>query len=196
MPYSVGKDPYLDKNTGVLRNLLGNMTTASLDETEADIASSEIAIIEQNKLQPANLDYAFYLSLHKQIFGAIYDWAGQLRTVEVSKGNTSFARVQYLQTNLQELFEELRQDNYLNGLAHDELINGLAYYYGELNVLHPFREGNGRTNRTFLSVLAASHGYHIAWDQMDPAENVAASIASYNGNEAPMQLLLRPLVVQ
>lgn len=196
MPYDTGKDPYLDQTAPVLRNLLSIKHSEELDEAEARLVSLKITKISTSRpLSATEFTVDFYLDLHKQLFGDIYDWAGQLRTVEISKGTTSFARVQYLEQNMRALFDELKNDRFLEGLSRRELVGKLAYYYGELNVLHPFREGNGRTSRTFLSLLAASHGYHIAWDQMSPSANIEASIASFAGDEAPMITMLDAIVV-
>ncbi len=192
MPYDVDRDPYIDGQTGVLRNLLGIKDEPKLELAEARIASIAITrVISKSHLVFANLTYDFFIGLHKQLFGTIYDWAGQLRIVEVSKGTTSFARAEYLEANLRELFRQLAADEYCRSDSKDEFAAKLAHYYGELNVLHPFREGNGRTIRTFLSLLADCHGYYIAWDQMSADENIQASIASYNGDEAAMQALLQ-----
>ena len=195
MPYDVGKDPYVDVSTGVLRNLLGVRNTEELELAEARIVSIAITkLVSRIHPVPTDLTFEFFLVIHKRLFGAIYDWAGQLRTVEVSKGTTSFARAEYLQVNLQALFQQLATDEYCASDSKEEFIEKLAYYYSELNVLHPFREGNGRTIRTFLSLLADCHGYYIAWGYMTAAENIQASIASYNGDEAPMRQLLLKIV--
>lgn len=194
-PYSVSNDPYIDDQTGVLRNKLGYATEEELDAAESDFASSEIAIIIQEMhRERQELTAELFLGLHKQIFGALYDWAGQLRTVEVSKGATSFARVEYLEANLRQLLEELLTDEYWQADSREQLVARLAYYYGELNVLHPFREGNGRTIRTFLSLMADGRNHYIAWDEMTGEENIQASIASYNGDDAPLVRLLSRIV--
>jgi len=196
MPYDIGNDPYTDKTTGVLSNLPGITDQQQLDAFEANTVYGEIAIIlEELAPHPTDLTPEFFLSLHQQLFGTLYDWAGQLRTVEVSKGTTSFARVQYLPANLREVFAELARDNYCQNMTPSELIARLAHYYSELNVLHPFREGNGRTIRTFLSLLAASLGYYIAWGDMSASENIAACVAAYGGDEAPLEAMLARLVV-
>lgn len=195
MPYNVDKDPYLDSSTGVLRNLLGITASDELDITEVRVTSIKMAdILATATPTPTDLTPEFFLKLHQQLFGTLYDWAGQLRTVEVSKGATSFARVQYLEANLREVFAELARDNYCQNMTPDELIARLAHYYSELNVLHPFREGNGRTIRTFLSLLAASLGYYIAWGDMSASENIAACVAAYGGDEAPLEAMLARLV--
>ena len=128
------------------------------------------------------------------MFEVIYDWAGKLRTVEVSKGTTSFARWEHLSTSLDALFEELKEDNYLMTTYFEEFVKLLAHYCGELIVIHPFREGNGRAIRTFLAMLAESIGWHIAWDEMDLQENIDASIAAYNEDEEPTRRMLTKFV--
>ena len=195
MPYDVDNDPYIDSATGILRNLLGVRTSQNLDEAEAGITAIEIAnltIADPPFYEDFNLEQL--KSIHRQLFGVIYDWAGELRTVEISKGTTSFARVEYLNSSLVSLFEQLKNDEYLMTTDFDEFISLLAHYYGELIVIHPFREGNGRVIRTFLAMLAESIGWHIAWDEMNAQENIDASIAAYNGDEKPLQLMLEKFV--
>jgi cell filamentation protein len=195
MPYDVDKDPYLDKDTGILRNLLGLTTQDALDDAEAQITYVEsIALVTNNSLRPEQFNTGLFKSIHRQLFKSIYDWAGELRSVELSKETTSFARFQYLETNLDDLFKRLTEEGYFVNLGHDTFIERFASYYGDLIVLHPFREGNGRATRTFLAMLAEVAGWHIAWDKMTPEENVAASIATYQGNEAPMADMIRKLV--
>jgi cell filamentation protein len=190
MPYEAGKDPYLDPVTGVLRNLLGITTQEALEGAEADITTVEIVALTGEDL-PILLDEYFNADLlrevHRQLFGGIYDWAGELRTVELSKGATSFARADHLAANLDRLMEELAADGVLRDLDRDAFMRRLAHYYAELIVLHPFREGNGRAIRTFLALLADNAGWFVAWDKMDPQANINASIAAYNGNEQPLQ---------
>ena len=191
MPHEVNVDPYIDASSGVLRNLLAIDDSRELERAEARIVSIAITKVGmQTHLKPTEQTLDFFLSLHKQLFNSIYAWAGQLRTVEISKGTTSFARAQYLQSSLQELFRQFAVDNQGVFSNKETLVEKLAYYYGELNVLHPFREGNGRTIRTFLSLVADRQGYYIAWDEMDAAENIQACIASYNGDESPLRRML------
>jgi cell filamentation protein len=195
VPYDVNKDPYLDSETGALFNKLGLKTAKELDDAEAKLTAIEItALTTQDIPFYEDCDVALFKSVHKRMFNDIYDWAGELRTVELSKGTTSFARVQHLAINLDSLFEQLAKDDYIATTDLDEFINKLARYYGDLIVLHPFREGNGRTIRTFMAMLAESIGWHIAWDEMDPQENIDASIAAYKGDEKPLREMLAKIV--
>jgi cell filamentation protein len=195
MPYDVDNDPYIDARTGIFRNLLNIRSESELEEAEAKLTALEItALTTQGSFHLEEFNLALFRSIHHQLFKELYDWAGEFRTVEISKGDTSFARVAYLQPNLEALFKQLKMDDYLMTTDLDEFAAQLAHYYGELIVLHPFREGNGRTIRTFLALLTDSIGWHIAWDEMDPTQNIAASIAAYNGNEEPLKQMLEKIV--
>jgi cell filamentation protein len=105
-----------------------------------------------------------------------HDWAGELRTIEISKGNTRFAFGPYLESLGQELFSRLKAERYLAGLDQKSFVERLAWFYSESNTLHPFREGNGRAIRTLLSLPAyQTAGVVIAWDRMSAQANVDAS---------------------
>ena len=195
MPYDVDEDPYVDKRTGIFRNLLGLGTQKELDSAEARITSVEIAaLINEGVPAPDEYNPDLLKSIHWQLFSALYKWAGQLRTVELTKGTTSFARMEHLNSNLEDTLTHLASEGHLLGLDFDEFVKRLAHYYGELVVIHPFREGNGRAIRTFLAMLAESIGWHIAWDEMNPEENVDASVAAYNGDDGPMVKMLSEFI--
>jgi cell filamentation protein len=195
MAYDVDKDPYLDKESGVLRNLLNIKTEQELEDAEARLTSVEITLLTSENVSPYDeFDVELFLSVHRQLFKEIYDWAGELRTIELSKGTTSFARAEHLAASLEDIIGNLKKDNYLVDFDFDDFIAKLAHYYADLIVLHPFREGNGRTIRTFLAMLAESIDWHIAWDEMNAQENIDASIAGYQGDEKPLRDMLAKLV--
>lgn len=195
MPYDVADDPYLDKETGILRNLLGIKTKYELAGAEARLTAVEITALMTEGIPPYNeFTKNLFLDVHKQIFKDIYNWAGKIRTVELSKDGTSFARVEHIDASLEGIFRNIEQDEFLVDLDFASFVDKIAHYYGELIVLHPFRDGNGRVIRTFLAMLANSTGWHIAWDEMNPPDNVNASIAAYNGDEVPMRILLENII--
>lgn len=195
MPYDVDTDPYLSEDTDILQNLLGIRRQDELDTAEAEITSVEISMLMiEEKPSTTDFNWDLLCIIHRRLFSEIYEWAGKPRVVEITKGTTSFARVQYLNDSAQDIFQHLAVDNYLQDLDFDAFIKQLAHYYADLNVLHPFREGNGRVIRTFIAMLAASLGYEVAWNSMDSQENIDACIAAYNGDEAPLQSMLRAIV--
>ena len=193
MPYDTNPDPYMDFETGVLRNLLSITSEEELENAEADITTAVIASIPIEHPM-GEFDLAHLQNIHWELFNTIYGWAGEIRTVEISKGNTRFANADMIEPAAQSLFRELHAENLLRDLTHDQYVQRLAHYYSEINVMHPFREGNGRTQRTFSSQLVAIVGYHFAWEQLDADENLRVCIAAYDGDEAPLAAMLNDLL--
>ncbi|MBR3233532.1 Fic family protein [Candidatus Saccharibacteria bacterium] len=168
-------DPYIDQETGVLRNRVGAKTWSGLQKTEADIIGiSQIALVNI----PRTNDLAELQAIHKALFGKIYDWAGQLRTVDIKKGSEEyFLSFAEFDTGTRYVFGELKEQNYLAGLEKEQFVERLAYFYEQLNYIHPFREGNGRTQRVFWSRVAKDAGYTIGWkdvvgDELDKASQI------------------------
>lgn len=195
MPYDTDPDPYMNFDAGVLRNLLDITSEEGLENAEADITAAVIASIPTEPPM-GEFDLAHLQNIHWELFNSIYDWAGEIRTVEISKGNTRFANADMIEPAAQSLFRELHAENLLRDLPHDQYIRRIAHYYSEINVLHPFREGNGRTQRTFFSQLVATAGYHFAWEQLDASENLRVCMTAYDGNEAPLAAMLNKLLEQ
>ena len=92
------------------------------------------------------------------------------------------------------IFRELHDEDCLRGLRRDAFAGRLACYLGEVNALHPFREGNGRAQRAFFAQLARSAGFTLAWQHLDAARNVEASAAIMRGDPEPMRKMLDALV--
>lgn len=89
----------------------------------------------------------------------------------------------------------LSEDGFLLGLKRESFVESLAHYYGELNVCHPFREGNGRTLRAFLRQLGAAAGYLLDWSELNAADNIAACVQHLNTDKADLLVaVLNPVV--
>jgi cell filamentation protein len=119
--------------------------------------------------------------IHKYVFQDVYAWAGEFRSVQIAKGNSSFARPEHIRAELQKLFHQLAGEQYLRGNDSKGFCQLAAHYLGEINALHPFREGNGWAQREFIRELAVESGYEIAWDLVTQDEMFAASVASFHG---------------
>lgn len=170
-------DPYFDESIGDLRNLLGATSSEELRYKEAQVVFANETELE-NIAIPHSHDADELLAVHKQLFKGVYDWAGEIRTVDIKKnadGAEFFLIVSKLPTAFKFIFNELKERNYLNNLPRDNFIEQLAYFYDQLNYIHPFREGNGRTQRIFWSRLAEDAGYEIEWDKIAGDENDTAS---------------------
>jgi cell filamentation protein len=186
------EDPYTDPVSGVLRNRLGLSTTGGLEAAEREITHAALIFLRESPVA-ASYDLGHLCAIHGRIFGEIYDWAGQVRTVAIAKG-TWFCLPQYIESAAAEVFQALRGERFLRGLPRDEFTERLTYYLGEVNAIHPFREGNGRAQRAFFEQLADDAGFILDWQHLDADRNIAASAAIMQGDPAPMRKMLGELI--
>ena len=160
-------DPYLEPASGILRNRLGLTDRATLDRAEAELTEWRRAEM---------------ITRPVQVTGDVYDWAGQLRTVDIRKGTDPgaefFMPVSRLESGAGFAFAELADEHQLHGLDRDRFVDRLAHHYDQVNYLHPFREGNGRTQRIFWTQIAAGAGFDLDWSRVTGAENDRASRAA------------------
>jgi cell filamentation protein len=189
----VSWDPYLDLDNGVLRNRLGIGDRTELARAEADLTASRLYDLQRTRLA-GHYDLDHLRSFHRVIFGDVYDWAGELRTVSIGRGGL-FCMPGDLLSSGGEVFGRLAHAQYLRGLDRETFVDRLTEVLADVNFLHPFREGNGRTQRAFLAQLARDAGHRIRWALMDPATNVAASSAALRGDNRQLRHLLDLLVV-
>jgi cell filamentation protein len=105
-----------------------------------------------------------------------------------------FCLPQFLRSYASEIFSRLTAADRLRGLSREQFVARLAEFLGDINALHPFREGNGRTQRAFFSQLAHDAGHHIDWIRMDPAKNNLASAAAHHGDLRPLRAMLDLLI--
>ncbi len=186
------EDPYTDPVTGVLRNKLGLRTAAELQAAEREITHAALIFLRESPVPP-RYDLGHLCAIHGRIFGDIYHWAGQLRTVAIAKGSW-FCLPQYIESSATEIFRALHGEGLLRGLPRDAFTERLTYYLGEVNAVHPFREGNGRAQRAFFEQLASDAGFILDWQHLDADRNIAASTAIMRGDPAPMRKMLDELV--
>ena len=186
MPYSVTAstaDCY--PNTTVLVNKLGLRSQEALNEAER-VAVSVRSVEAENERCTARFTFAFYCKLHERLFSDIYEWAGKLRAVDLSKKGTNFYPAEQLNELGTALFQRLQQKHELVGLSKSDFVSELAEFYHDLNMLHPFREGNGRTQRLFFTLLIRRAGYQINFSECDTDELMMATIFAAQGVKDPL----------
>ena len=135
-------------------------------------------------------DFAHLCAMHHHLFQDVYAWAGEVRTVDISRDNSRFAHAPMIEGYLRGELAKLPRENWLRGLPPAPFVARLAYYMGEINATHPFREGNGRTQRAFCALLAEQAGYFIDFESVDQAQMYGVMIASFQGNAKPLEALL------
>lgn len=173
--YDAGNDHYCYPNTAVLKNKLGITDEKTFEEAEREITKISAHNIKDAK-PPYHLQYL--QRIHAILFSELYDWAGQIRDVNISKGGTLFCVAPRISQETGKLFDKLKEENYLQNLSYNNFIKKLAWYYAEFNMIHPFREGNGRVQRLFFEHLAAYNGYALDWSVISQEEWINANIDS------------------
>ena len=168
---------YCYPGTNILINKLEIRDSNKLFELEKQIVLAKSFILRQNlSIHKFNKEHFIYI--HKFLFEDLYPFAGKFRTENISKGSFRFAEWKFIESELDKLLDELKNENYLEGLSKEDLATRLAYYLAELNVLHPFREGNGRTIREFIRELALKNGYVLDLQNTTPENMFNACVKS------------------
>src|ERR1700685_2808532 len=158
------EDPYADPVTGVLRNKLGLSAAGELETAEREITHAALIFLKEAPVLPS-YDLGHLCAIHRRIFGDVYDWAGQLRTVAIAKG-TWFCLPPYIESSAAEIFQALRGEDPLGGPSRGAFTERLAYYLGEVNAVRPFREGSGRAQRALFEQLASDAGFILDWQHL------------------------------
>lgn len=180
-------DFYCFPDSKVLRNKLGIRDGKTLDAAEREITGLK-AVEFVNDPFPDKLDFGYIKKLHKFLFNDIYDWAGEIRAIDISKGNI-FCQHELIEVNARALMNELEAENYL--VNSDNIAEKLSYYLGDLNSIHPFREGNGRVQRLFIAELARRAGYSLDFSNITPKEMIIASDEAFRHNYEPLERIIR-----
>jgi cell filamentation protein len=173
-------DPYLDPATGLLRNKIGAQTKVALEEAEGDLVFARTAQLMDHPV-PGTGDLRELQEIHRHLFQDVFDWAGQLRTVDMKKnepGSEFFLPVQMIERAAAFAAGDLANDSMLQGLDRERFVERLAFHYDAFNYIHPFREGNGRTQRVFWSRVADEAGWQLNWSSVQGAVNDAACRAA------------------
>ena len=184
-------DPYLHPGTNVLKNLRGLTDPEALEHFEARRTHRRIAELIDTPVA-GRFDAAHLKAIHRYIFQDVYEWAGQFRTVNISKGGHLFGRAHFLEPALQQVMEKLAADDYIADLDAMRFAGRAAWFLGEINAAHPFREGNGRTQREFMREVGLKAGHYIDWRATTREEMTAASRTSHGSGDASLfERLLR-----
>lgn len=170
-------DPYVYPGTAVLKNKLDLRDPEELDRAERRLVQTRI----QEGAPAGRFDLAHLRAIHRHLFQDVYEWAGELRTLEISKGGSQFQFRQYIETGMADVHRRLEASSFLRGLNRADFAREAGKIIGDVNYVHPFREGNGRTQALYLQQLAAQAGHKLDLTQIDPQGWVGGSIASHRG---------------
>ena len=177
--YDAIADPYCYPGTAVLRNIPDIRDPAALAEFEAVITAQRA----DEPLPEGRLSVRHYRAIHHHLFQDVYAWAGKLRTVRLGKDGSAFCYPENIAREMQRLFADLRRQRHLRQLSPEAFADAAAHFLATLNAIHPFREGNGRTQMSFLTLLADRADHPLDLDRLVPGQFLAAMIESFHGNE-------------
>lgn len=158
------------------------------DEDELDLIERRFAMERtEHGLPTGDFDLNHLKSIHHHLFQDIYEWAGKTRTLEISKGGSQFMPRQFIETGMNDIHSRIVGANYLQNTSKEEFAHQAGELIGDLNHVHPFREGNGRTQMQFLEQLATKAGHAIDLTQIEKEAWIDASIRSHDADYSGMQ---------
>lgn len=168
------------EGTTCLINKFDIKDSERLSLIEGQITFAKGSELECNPIM-GNFDFEHYKAIHKYLFAEIYEWAGKIRSVDISKKGTSFVKADEIERIANACFARLKNENYFKNLAFDDFVINIVDFYCVTNMLHPFREGNGRTQRVFISQLIRFAGYDIDFSLINTDDLMFATIQAANG---------------
>lgn len=167
------------EGTTCLVNKLGIRDEKRLSEVEAQITFAKAVMLEET---PIDDDFGFehFKKIHEFLLCDLYEWAGQVRTVDISKKRTKFLDASSIESIGTKCFAKVKE-GYFEDLPFDEFVKRIAEFYNDVNYIHPFREGNGRTQRIYFAQLIRHYGYDINFADVDTDELMIATIQASSG---------------
>ncbi len=187
--FSPKHDTYLDQKTNVLKNIPNLQSCIELEKFEEIIFQARFAEATSYISKAAAIGLKEWQEIHKICFEDIYIWAGKLRTIRIAKGNTVFAYPEAIEGEAQRIFDEINAKSNKKALTFEET----AKYFADINVLHPFREGNGRTQRILFSESFSRMGVTVDYTLTSQEEMIASMVEGYKTNYAPVIKLFRKI---
>lgn len=180
---------YTYPGTDILINVPEIKTFDKLMEYEYNVVS--VNAMDAHTVTGA-FDKKHICAIHKHLFGDVYPWAGEIRTVNIFKADGQFMDARLLNDAFRDFHNKVKSNNYLKGsYSVNELSEKLADCFVDLNKMHPFREGNGRTTRVVLTELAYNAGYALDFSKTDKSEWINASRCAQYGTMFPMINILK-----
>lgn len=166
----------------VLRNTLNVRDAETLERIERRFVVQRIS----EGISKGRFDLEHLRTIHRHLFQDVYEWAGDVRSVEISKGGNRFQFARYIETGMADIHRRLRARNLLRNLSGQSFCEQAGEILGDINYVHPFREGNGRTQLLYLRQLAEQAGHRIDLTRIEREAWMDASRQAHLGAYDPM----------
>lgn len=180
---------YCYKNTDILINLLNITNDKDLYAAERELVSFRTYELNKTPLK-GNFDFEHLKSIHKYLFQDVYRWAGDIRNCNIAKQDL-FCLTDHIETFGKEIFAKLKKEKYFIDYDWDITLDKLVELFADINALHPFREGNGRSQRIFIESLAKINGINLDLTNVSKEDMIVASHDSINGNYEKLMSMFR-----
>ena len=167
------------EGTSCLVNKFGIQDADRLSQIEAQITFAKAALLDAKPID-GSFDFQHFKKMHEFLFSDLYAWAGEVRTIDISKKRTCFMHANQIESFAPICFSKIA-NGFLNNLPRETFALRIAELYNEINYIHPFREGNGRTQRIFFTQLIRSYGYDINFSETDTDELMIATVQASAG---------------
>ncbi|MEO8115641.1 MAG: Fic family protein [Phenylobacterium sp.] len=175
-------DPYLYPGSPVLRNKFGITDTGRLESMERSLVAQRMA----EGAPSGGFDLDHLRAIHRHLFQDIYEWAGEVRTVEIAKGGDQFQFRPFIETGMSDIRRRLGEASFLQGLSRADFATAAGRIMGDVNYVHPFRDGNGRTQLLYLEQLAEQAGHPIKLTRLHPGRWIDACRRAHDGDYTPL----------
>ena len=176
------KDKYVYPGTEVLINKFGCRDAEQLRKLEILSTGGNLAYLQLHPID-GNFDFQHLKDIHYFIFQDLYDWAGEIRNIDIVKNNL-FCRAHYINEYARTVFSDFWSSCFENRNDREQFVKVLADHYADMNALHPFREGNGRAQREFTRELCLECGYVFDLTRTKHTEMLHASMLSFNARDS------------
>lgn len=184
-------DPYLDPQSGVLKNRAGITDATTLKQHEAMWASAG-SVRWASKPEANSYDLDHLQKIHARLYGETYEWAGKTRTTDKDRNGIAHTSPQQIEASSKALFAQLQAEKKaLDKAGPEAFAQRAGHYMGELTKLEPFREGSTRTQQVFMTQMARDAGYNIEWHKVDRLQMAHAQTEAMRGNHKPFEAMFK-----
>lgn len=171
---------YCYKDTDILINKLDIRNDDELYNAERELVSLRIYELNEKPLK-GNFDFKYLKDIHKYLFQDVYRWAGDIRNCNIAKQDL-FCLTEHIEVFGNHVFDRLKREKYFFNYDKETKLEKIVELFADINALHPFREGNGRSQRVFIESLAKINGIYLDLTNVSKMDMIVASHESINGD--------------
>ena len=175
--YTTVQSLYCYPDSNVLKNKLNIRNREELKQAEEEITALKQYMLMESPIK-GRFTKTQLMNIHRFLFEDIYPFAGHIRREQISKGDTMFFPPHLISQELDKVFAKLHSEKMLHATDKKRQIEHLSYIMSELNVIHPFREGNGRSIRELIRYMALYYGFSLDWSLVDRDTMIDAAVRS------------------